>query len=435
MLYFIAICNLILLFTLFIAAKLLLFGNICNKVSNFVPHKFMKSHILSIFFLFSLLAICSCTEQKKPEITPWGTVVGDESLADTLSEDGSFGLNDIVNNGEMIMLTLSGPDTYYDYHGHGMGLQYLLCEKYAAKLGVSLRVEVCKDTAEIVRKIKSGDADIVALQLPDTVKGVGFTKVKVDSLKRGWAVAASNKELAHSLDQWFDRKLISEAKSEESYLLSARSVRRHIYSPMLNRSKGVISHYDAYFQRYAPVARLDWRLMAAQCYQESTFDPNAKSWAGACGLMQIMPSTADHLGLPRASLFNAEENIAASARYMKELGSHFSDVPASERIWYQLASYNGGYHHIRDAMALAKKYGRNAYRWGDVSEFVLKLSSPHYYNDPVVKNGYMRGSETVDYVSRIRDRWAQYRGVAGGGGYKGFVTTPQRAQRNYKWHL
>lgn len=381
--------------------------------------------------LLALLSI-SCSEQKRPELTPWGTPLGTDTIP---SSDSSFGLDDIVNNGEMIMLTLSGPDTYYDYRGHGMGLQYLLCEKFAEKLGVSLRVEVCKDTAEVVRKIKSGDADIVAMQLPDSVRGVDFTNVKVDSLKHGWAVNAGNEELAKSLNQWFSPKMVGQMRREESFLLSVRSVRRHVYSPMLNRSKGIISRYDNYFQQYAPLARLDWRLMAAQCYQESTFDPNAKSWAGACGLMQIMPGTADHLGLPRASLFNPEENIAASARYMQELGRHFADVPMPERIWYQLASYNGGMHHIRDAMALANKHGRNAKRWSDVSEFVLKLSQPQYYTDPVVRNGYMRGGETVEYVSRIRDRWAQYRGMAGGGGMKDFITTPQRAKRSYKWHL
>lgn len=364
-------------------------------------------------------------------MTPWGTPLG----ADSIPKDSNFGLDDIVSNGEMIMLTISGPETYYDYHGHGMGLQYLLCEKFAEKLGVSLRVDVCKDTAEVVRKIKAGDADIVALQLPDSVKGVDYTNVKVDSLKHGWAVNADNKELAQSIDSWFKKGMIAQIRREESFLLSARSVRRHVFSPMLNRSKGIISRYDKYFMQYAPIARLDWRLMAAQCYQESTFDPNAKSWAGACGLMQIMPGTADHLGLSRSSLFSPEENIAASAKYMQELGQHFADVPLSERVWFQLASYNGGFHHIRDAMALAHKHGRNANSWGDVSEFVLKLSQPRYYMDPVVRNGYMRGGETVEYVSRIRERWAQYRGVAGGGSIKGFVTTPQRAKRSYKWHL
>ena len=76
-----------------------------------------------------------------------------------------------------------------------------------------------------------------------------------------------------------------------------------------------------------------------------------------------------------------------------------------------LAGYNGGSFHIRDAMALARKYGRNPYSWNEVQEFVLRLSTPAYYNDPVVKHGYMRGQETVNYVYRILDRWAQYRGV------------------------
>jgi membrane-bound lytic murein transglycosylase F len=194
-------------------------------------------------------------------------------------------------------------------------------------------------------------------------------------------------------------------RREENFLLSTRSITRHVYSPMLNRSGGVISHYDNHFQRYAPLARWDWRLLAAQCYQESTFDPEAGSWAGARGLMQIMPSTAAHLGLSMDEIHDPEKNIAAAAKYIQELNGHFQDVPGSERVKYVLASYNGGYFHIRDAMALARKHGRNAYSWNDVSEFVLKLSDPAYYRDPVVRYGYMRGSETADYVGRIMDRW------------------------------
>lgn len=391
----------------------------------------MRFHINYIIFLFCLLFVFSCQEKKHAEMTPWGTPLE----GDSIPQGGKFGLNDIVSNGEMIVATLSGPETYYDYHGRGMGLQYLLCQKFADKLGVSLRVDVCKDTAEVVRKIKNGDVDIVALQLPDSVKGVDYTNVKVDSLKHGWAVNSDNEDLAKSLDSWFNKDMVAKTRREESFWLSTASVRRHVFSPMLNRSKGIISRYDKYFMMYAPLARLDWRLMAAQCYQESTFDPNARSWAGACGLMQIMPGTADHLGIPRSSLYNPEENIAAAAKYLLELGGHFADVPASERVWFQLASYNGGANHVRDAMALARKHGRNPHRWADVSEFVLKLSQPQYYNDPVVRNGYMRGTETANYVSRIRDRWAQYRGAAGGGSIGGFVTSPERARRGYRWHL
>lgn len=390
----------------------------------------MKDNCFYIFILFLLFV--SCTETKKQAMTPWGTSVGEDSIP----ANASFGMNDIQNNGELIMLTLSGPETYYDYHGHGMGLQYLLCEKFAQKLGVSLRVEVCKDTAEMITRLKNGDADVIAFPLPKTFHGIRYAGASDASHKVQWAVQMASSELADSLDSWFKPSMIEKMKKEENFLLSTRSIVRHVYSPMLDRSGGVISHFDHHFRRYAPLARWDWRLLAAQCYQESTFDPKAHSWAGACGLMQIMPSTADHLGLSRDNIYDPEQNIAAAAKYIRELDSHFQDVPSGERTLFVLASYNGGYQHIRDAMSLASKHGRNAHNWADVREFVLKLSASPYYNDPVVKYGYMRGYETVDYVDKIRARWAQYRGVAIGGTMgSGFVTTPERAQRKYRWHL
>lgn len=395
----------------------------------------MKEYLLIVFSVFMLIA---CQSNQQPVVTPWGTTLTED--ADTVEATGNFSLPDIIKNGELIMLTISGPETYYDYHDHGMGLQYLLCEKFAQKLGVSLRVEVCKDTAEMVKRLAKGDGDVIAFPLPKTTKGdLQFCGAGIDSLQVQWAVKKDNKELADTLNNWFRPDMIAAVKSEESFMLSSRSVIRHVYSPMLNRSKGVISEYDRYFQMYAPMARMDWRMMAAQCYQESCFDPKARSWAGALGLMQIMPGTAAHLGLPISQIHNPEDNIAASARYMAELGGLFNDIAdPGQRCWFVLASYNGGYHHIRDAMALARREGRNAHNWGEVAEFVLKLREARFYNAPIVKYGYMRGNETVDYVDRIRNRWAEYRGVAKGGGiglssFHGM--TPQRAKRKNKFKL
>jgi membrane-bound lytic murein transglycosylase F len=152
------------------------------------------------------------------------------------------------------------------------------------------------------------------------------------------------------------------------------------------------------------------------------------------GLMQIMPSTADHLGLARADINNPERNIEAAVRYIAELQQAFRDIPnPGERTKFVLAAYNGGGFHIRDAMALARKHGRNDRSWHSVEPFVLGLQQPQYYNDPVVKNGYMRGSETVDYVRRIHDRWNSYRGVKTihhvGVGTSGI---PQKAKRERK---
>jgi membrane-bound lytic murein transglycosylase F len=218
--------------------------------------------------------------------------------------------------------------------------------------------------------------------------------------------------LAKELQGWYHPSLIAAVQKEENDLLTVRKVHRRIFSPMLDAKGGVISHYDNYFMTYARDIRWDWRLLAAQCYQESTFDPRAVSFAGAKGLMQIMPGTADHLGVSRSKLYEPEANIQAAVKYIGQLQNTFKDIRDNyERTNFVLASYNGGAHHIRDAMNLAKRDGKNPHRWSDVAPYVLKLSQPKYYNDPIVKYGYMRGSETVDYVSRIRQRHAGYQGV------------------------
>ncbi len=335
------------------------------------------------------LLLSSCTRKQEKVVTPYGSVLDSVVIAE------DFDLPAIQTSGDMIMATLSGPTTYYDYHGRQLGTQYLICQRLADSLGVRLRVDVCRDSAELARRQQEGEADLIAWTTP------------------GQILAGSDKpQLAELLKTWFRPSLVEEARKEETSLLTVRKVKRRIFSPMLDKKGGIISHYDQMFMTYSRDIHWDWRLMAAQCYQESTFDPRAVSFAGAKGLMQIMPSTADHLGLARDRLYDPESNIAAAAKYIAELQATFSDIRDHyERTNFVLASYNGGTHHIRDAMALAKRDGKNPHRWADVSDYVLKLATPAYYNDPLVKYGYMRGSETVDYVSKIRQRHAGYQGV------------------------
>ena len=336
------------------------------------------------------MLLVSCFEKKQePLIAPWGVI--DDTI--TVAED--FDLLDIQTSGELIMATVSGPETYYDYHGKSLGTQYLICQRFADSLGCHLRVDVCRDSLELVNRLDSCEADLGAWPTPG--------HIEADRQKP---------DLVAELQAWFKPAFVDEARKEETALLTIKKVRRRIFSPMLDAKGGIISHYDQYFMTYCREIRWDWRLLAAQCYQESTFDPKAVSFAGAKGLMQIMPGTADHLGIPRSKLYEPEPNIAAAVKYIAELQHTFSDIHDQyERTNFVLASYNGGAHHIRDAMALAKRDGKNPHRWGDVSPYVLKLASPQYYKDPIVKHGYMRGSETVDYVAKIRQRHAGYQGV------------------------
>ena len=241
---------------------------------------------------------------------------------------------------------------------------------------------------------------------------VQSSKFKV--LRPHWLVRSTSEQLAQAINTWWhDDYRQRFLAAEQARLKPAARVRRHVRPPMLSRQKGIISSYDQLFQRHAATVGWDWRLMAAQCYQESGFDPKAVSWAGAQGLMQIMPATAQHLGLPRNQAYDPEQNIAAAARYLRELNATFADISdRHERINFVLAAYNGGVGHVRDAMTLARKYGHNPQRWAEVDIYILALAQPRYYRDPAVRCGYLRGTETSDYVRQIHARWAAYRGAA-----------------------
>ena len=391
----------------------------------------------------TIILLMACTDRKPSDKTPWGTVEGEKQEV----AEGQFTWNDIITNGEMIVLTMSQPDVYYEYHNRGLGAQYMLCEWFCRNWGVSVRVELCQDTLEMVNRLKKGEADAIIYPLPrelalnDSLLPCG---VYSDEKNTAWAVRDDSKELADSFDHWYRPELLAKAKQFEDFLFSSQAVQRHVYAPIVSEARGVISNYDHLFQRYASAAGTDWRLLAALSYQESCFDPQARSWAGACGLMQLMPSTAAHLGV--SNIFNPEANVAGGARLIGELSGLFTDIPdPSERMNFVLASYNGGQGHVRDAMALTRKYGGNPHRWNDVSQFILKLSEPQFYRDPVVRYGYMRGTETYNYVLLVRQRYMKYSGVASPSVISsgpvtmptrgGVSPTPQRATKPHRFRI
>lgn len=324
-------------------------------------------------------------------------------------------INRIVSSGELIIATISGPDTYFDYQGVGMGLQYALAEDFATSLGVGVRVELSNDTTELIKKLEAGDVDLIALQMPQQL----CEKYQLDEagahnaqLHTSWAVKADAKDLAQALDDWYSNGVeVSIEKREKNRLKARTQVKRHVRAPYISREKGIISTYDHFFKQAAVQTGWDWRLIAAQCYQESGFDPNATSWAGAKGLMQLMPATAREMGLAEEHIFQPAENIATAVKVINKLQGQFRHIQdPEERIKFTLASYNGGKGHIDDAQALARKYGGNPYRWDDVSYYVQNLSNPRFYRDPSVRHGYMIGNETYQYVQHIMTRWKQYGG-------------------------
>ena len=169
---------------------------------------------------------------------------------------------------------------------------------------------------------------------------------------------------------------------------------------------GALSPYDDIVKPLTEQYGMDWRLIIAQMYQESKFNPQAKSFAGALGLMQVMPRTGRDLGY--SELNRVENGIGAGIAYMDWLEDRFpGELDLQERLFFTLAAYNAGAGHVRDARRLTGKLGKDPNRWfGHVDAAMLLLAEPEYYKN--ARFGYARGSEPVKYVKEIRDRYLSY---------------------------
>lgn len=226
--------------------------------------------------------------------------------------------------------------------------------------------------------------------------------------RSSWGVSPSKPWLAKIINEWFKLEIPRKrfAEVHKRYFELSKN-QKNTYS--INFSKGYISKYDSYFKKYALQSGLDWRLLASQAYAESRFDSSAVSWAGARGIMQIMPSTAQGYGLTDRIAY-IDDNIRVASLIVKKLDvllSKYVEDP-QERIKFVVGAYNSGLAHIYDAIALAEKYGLNPQKWdGNVAEAVLMKSKPEYYNDPVCKYGYFRGRQTYEYVSKVMDFYSQ----------------------------
>ena len=229
-----------------------------------------------------------------------------------------------------------------------------------------------------------------------------------------WGLRKGDESLKTEIDNWLVsfRKTAQYNIIYDKYFKNPRSV-RIIESDYYSNSSGKVSQYDEYIKKYSKEIDWDWRLLASLVYQESRFKYNAQSWAGAYGLMQLMPTTARRFGVNKDS--PAEMQIKAGVDFIKWLDKRF-DIRGidneEERIKFILASYNVGLGHILDARRLAEKNGLDPDVWQDnVDEYILKKSNPKYYKDPVVKYGYCRGSETYNYVYQILDRYEHYKNI------------------------
>ena len=275
-----------------------------------------------------------------------------------------------------------------------------------------------EDDESLIEKVSKGE--IAFTVSDDNIAAVNKTYYSNIDVRMGmshpqrsaWAVRKGASDLRDTINSWFTEiqgdftyQYLHNKYFEKNKKRYAQDVPKYINSKK-------ISAYDPLFKKYANTVRWDWKMLASIAYQESRFNPDAKSWAGAMGIMQLMPNTAKRFGVDSASISNPEQNIKAAVKYLSNVDAAFKYIEnEEERTKFVLASYNAGVGHVRDAMALAEKHGKSPEKWSDVRVFMLMKAKPEFFNDPVVRHGYLRGEETDNFVAEIILRYKEYNDV------------------------
>ena len=164
-------------------------------------------------------------------------------------------------------------------------------------------------------------------------------------------------------------------------------------------SRNRLPRYETVFQQAAETHNLPWTLLAVQGYQESHWNPKAKSPTGVRGIMMLTRNTAAELGI--RNRLNPTKSIRGGARYLDQMKKRLpEEIQESDRTWFALAAYNVGFGHLRDAMNLARQLEKDPYTWKDLKTVLPLLSRKTYYQH--LPHGYARGTEPVRYVNRVR---------------------------------
>lgn len=271
-------------------------------------------------------------------------------------------------------------------------------------------------TDEIIKMVKDGKIRYtIADENLAKINASYYPILKVDvpvsfSQRIAWVTRKKSKKFREAVNAWIlsERKQTDYNVTYNKYFKNKRNFRSRARSDFYSLNNRQISEYDELFKKYSKEIKWDWRLLASQVYQESRFDPKATSWVGAKGLMQMMPRTAKSYGV--RNLNNPAQSIKGGTAYLNWLAGRFPNIQDSlTQIKFMLAAYNCGPGHVQDAQRLAQQVGLDANVWeGNVEQMILDLSSPKNFNKPIIKHGYVRGEEPVNYVKEIFERYQHY---------------------------
>lgn len=274
------------------------------------------------------------------------------------------------------------------------------------------------ESESLIRKVALGDIDYtIADHMMARVNASYYPNLDISTpisvaQQVGWATRKNSPQLLGAINQW-----LGAVKKEATFMVvfnryfkSPRTSLVRMKSDYSSMGGNMLSPFDSLIRKGANTLGWDWRLLASLIYQESRFLPKGESWAGARGLMQLMPGTATEFGA--FDLEDPRQSIHAGVGFLKFLDNYWLKkiTDPDERLKFVLASYNVGLSHVVDARRLAEKYGKDPQIWYDHVEFYLsQKSEPKFYRDPIVTAGYCKCEEPITYVRDVLDRYEEYK--------------------------
>ena len=217
-----------------------------------------------------------------------------------------------------------------------------------------------------------------------------------------WMLPQEAEGLEQELETWF-------REVEDSPLLSKLMTRYYAHVEIFDyvdvsryrrRIEERLPQYRDLFEKAGEQYGIAWDLLAAMGYQESHWNPKARSPTGVRGLMMLTQTTAKRVGVDNR--LDPEQSIRGGAQYLADLRERLPEgLTEPDRTWVAMAAYNVGLGHIYDARRLAELLGRDKNSWSALRKVLPKLARPEYYKD--LRYGYARGGEPVHYLRRIRN--------------------------------
>src|SRR6478736_4304109 len=225
----------------------------------------------------------------------------------------------------------------------------LRLENLSKEMGGEIRIHedsVATETESLIHKVVNGEIDYtVTDQTIAMVNAVYYPELDVKTLislpqQIGWATRHDSPLLLQAFNNW-----LAAVKKDgtfqviyDKYFDSPRTTQQRMSSDFSSLNGGKLSPYDDEIKEGAKLLGWDWRLLASLAYQESNFKPNLVSWAGAVGLMQVMPVTGQRFGA--GDLQNPKQNIKAGVRFLKFLDNQWMKTikDKNERLKFVLAS-------------------------------------------------------------------------------------------------